>query len=262
MARSRNIKPGFFVNEELAEIDFPGRILFIGLWCLADREGRLEDRPKKIKAETFPYDDVDVDKLLNQLFKHNFIIRYEVDSKKYISIPTFKNHQSPHPHEKNSVIPPAKDDIVTCNDIKCNVKLIPDIRNPDIRNPESLSIPYREIVEAYNMICISLKMVKDTTEKRKKAMKARWNKHNTLEFYRDLFKRVQDSNFLTGSNDRNWMADFDWLMGEQNMAKVLEGKYDNRSGGTNGPNNGMLSGNLKGTNQTISNATDYDKGIL
>ena len=65
--RARNIKPGFFKNDTLAELDFAGRLLFIGLWGLADREGRLEDRPKKIKAEIFPYDDVAVDSFLGEL---------------------------------------------------------------------------------------------------------------------------------------------------------------------------------------------------
>ena len=50
MARARNIKPGFFANENLAECDPLARLLFAGLWCLADREGRLEDRPKRIAA--------------------------------------------------------------------------------------------------------------------------------------------------------------------------------------------------------------------
>jgi len=48
MARSRNIKPGFFRNEMLAECSPLARLLFAGLWCLADRFGRLEDRPKRI----------------------------------------------------------------------------------------------------------------------------------------------------------------------------------------------------------------------
>ena len=63
--RARNLKPGFFKNEDLAELPFEGRLLFAGLWCLADREGRLEDRPKRIKAEIFAFDSVDVDKLLS-----------------------------------------------------------------------------------------------------------------------------------------------------------------------------------------------------
>ena len=73
MARSRNIKPGFFLNDELAECDPLARLLFAGLWCIADREGRLEDRPKRIKAEVLPYDDCDVDELLNQLAERSLL---------------------------------------------------------------------------------------------------------------------------------------------------------------------------------------------
>ena len=71
--RARNIKPGFWRNEELAEISPAGRLIFIGLWCMADREGFLEDRPKKIKLEILPYDDLDVNTELEVLFKHYLI---------------------------------------------------------------------------------------------------------------------------------------------------------------------------------------------
>jgi hypothetical protein len=103
--RSRNIKPGFFKNDTLAELDFAGRLLFIGLWGLADREGRLEDRPKKIKAEIFPYDDVNVDSFLGELAKRSFIIRYEAGGERYIQIVNFDKHQNPHPREAASTIP-------------------------------------------------------------------------------------------------------------------------------------------------------------
>jgi hypothetical protein len=119
MPRARNIKPGFFMNEDLAECDLPARLLFIGLWCLADREGRLEDRPKRIGAFVFPYEDYDVDALLNQLHEHGFILRYEVDGGKYIQIINFKKHQNPHPKEAASVIPAPqelRDDAKTIND--------------------------------------------------------------------------------------------------------------------------------------------------
>lgn len=103
--RARNIKPGFFQNDELAELLPLTRILFAGLWCLADRSGRLEDRPKRIHAEVLPYDDCDTDNMLDTLAKHNFIIRYEVEGQKYIQIPQFKRHQNPHKNEAPSIIP-------------------------------------------------------------------------------------------------------------------------------------------------------------
>lgn len=105
MARSRNIKPGFFTNDLLAEIDPLGRLLFAGLWTVADREGRLQDRPKKIKAEVLPFDNCDTDTLLEELHKHGFILRYSVDGVRYIQVIAWKKHQNPHIKEAGSTLP-------------------------------------------------------------------------------------------------------------------------------------------------------------
>ena len=77
MARARNIKPGFFRNADLVELSFEARLLFIGLWTIADRMGRLEDRPKQIKMELFPADNLDCDSLLSDLEKIGVIERYD-----------------------------------------------------------------------------------------------------------------------------------------------------------------------------------------
>lgn len=103
--RARNIKPSFFTNDILAECEPLARILFAGLWTVSDREGRLEDRPKKIKAEVLPYDNCDADSLLQQLSTKGFILRYESDGCKYIQINRFVKHQNPHHMEIPSQIP-------------------------------------------------------------------------------------------------------------------------------------------------------------
>ena len=109
MPRTRNIKPGFFMNEDLAQIDPLGRLLFAGLPCIADREGRLEDRPSRIKVHLLPYDDCDVDGLLSALNASGFICRYEADGCKLIQIVTFVLHQSPHRDEpESSYAPPIE----------------------------------------------------------------------------------------------------------------------------------------------------------
>lgn len=105
MARARNIKPGFFKNEVLAEMPFETRLLFIGLWTLADREGRMEDRPKRIRAEIFALDMIDIDPMLDRLRDDKFIVRYEVDGVRYIQVANFTKHQMPHHKEVASVIP-------------------------------------------------------------------------------------------------------------------------------------------------------------
>ena len=107
MARARNIKPGFFKNELLAEVDFQTRLMFIGLWTLADKAGRLEDRPKRIKIELFPGDDLDVSSMLHALTVHGFITRYAVKGTRYIQIDNFLKHQRPHHKEQESSLPPV-----------------------------------------------------------------------------------------------------------------------------------------------------------
>lgn len=105
MARARNIKPGFFLNDALAECDPLARLLFAGLWCIADREGRLEDRPKRIKAETLPHDNCDADALLEQLAAAGFILRYQVGGARFIQVLNFNKHQNPHVKESPSSTP-------------------------------------------------------------------------------------------------------------------------------------------------------------
>ena len=79
MSRARNIKPGFFRNADLVELSIEARLLFIGLWTIADREGRLEDRPKQIKMEIYPADSFDVNSLLDELAATDMLMRYEAE---------------------------------------------------------------------------------------------------------------------------------------------------------------------------------------
>ena len=105
MARIRTIKPDFFRNEQLAELPYEDRLLFAGLWTLADKAGRLEDRPKRIKGELFPYDDLNVDAGLGRLANAGLILRYEVNGSRLLCVPTWEKHQRPHHTEACSVIP-------------------------------------------------------------------------------------------------------------------------------------------------------------
>ena len=114
MARIRYLKPEFFSDEDLAELPYQARLAFAGLWCYADKAGRLEDRPKFLKAMIFPYDNIDMEKQLSLLAqgKHGngscpFIHRYEDEGVSYIQILTWEKHQKPHHTEAESKIPPG-----------------------------------------------------------------------------------------------------------------------------------------------------------
>ena len=106
MPRARLLKPGYFTNDALNVLPFPARHLFAGLWVIADREGRLEDRPARIRVEVFPYDRVNVSKLLDSLEAAGFILRYAADGKPYIQVVNFLKHQTPNVREAASTIPP------------------------------------------------------------------------------------------------------------------------------------------------------------
>jgi len=126
MARSRNIKPGFFSNEHLAEVDFATRLLFIGMWTEADREGRLEDRPRRLKMALFPADNVDIEKMLADLDHLGFITRYTVGSFKAIQIVNWSKHQNPHVKEAKSIIPEMPGLEGSCGEHGASPVLAPD----------------------------------------------------------------------------------------------------------------------------------------
>lgn len=93
------------------------------------------------------------------------------------------------------------------------------------------SIPFAEIMELYNGICTGLPSIRSIEGQRKKAVAARWRAGPGIDGFRVLFDKAQASRFLRGENVRNWTASFDWLMKANNMAKVLEGLYDDKDGG-------------------------------
>jgi hypothetical protein len=107
MARARNIKPGFFESEQVGTASPGARLLFIALWQLADREGRMEERTMQIKAYAFRYDAITTEAVagwLAELEAAKLIDRYESDGQKLIEILNFAKHQRPHQKEPQSVL--------------------------------------------------------------------------------------------------------------------------------------------------------------
>jgi len=138
MARARNIKPSFFTNEDLVELPLEDRLLFIGLWTLADREGRLEDRPKRIKMAVFPADNVDVNASLDRLAKSRFIARYEARGIACIQVLNFAKHQNPHVREAASELPSIGENETSTVPAQCQHSAShADSLNPYSLNPES-----------------------------------------------------------------------------------------------------------------------------
>ena len=100
MARARNIKPQFFTNDELSELPPLARLLFIGLWTIADFKGCFEYKPKRLKVQLLPYDDCDIEQLVSALDKSRFISIYSVQGQTFGKVLNFNKHQNPHKNEK------------------------------------------------------------------------------------------------------------------------------------------------------------------
>lgn len=96
------------------------------------------------------------------------------------------------------------------------------------------NINYQQIADMYNNTCVSFPSLVSLSDSRKKAIKARLNIY-AVEDFEKLFLKAEASDFLKGKNDRNWSATFDWLIKDANMAKVLDGNYDNKDQGPHGP---------------------------
>lgn len=105
MARLRTLKPDYYLDEGLSEVSLEAHFLLSGLWTIADRAGRLEDRPRRIKVQVFPYRDVDVDKALGELAASGYVVRYEADGKRLLQVADWERDQRPHFKEPPSQFP-------------------------------------------------------------------------------------------------------------------------------------------------------------
>jgi hypothetical protein len=103
MARIRTIKPEFFTSSDIVALSPLARLLFIGLWQVADREGRMKWRPADFKLQILPGDQCDIDALCGEIVERGLVVLYG-DELAYI--PTFLEHQSINPREHPSKLTP------------------------------------------------------------------------------------------------------------------------------------------------------------
>jgi len=203
MARARNIKPNFFKNELLGVADPMINLLFISLWTLADKSGRLEDRPLRIKAETFPYrENIDVNGYLTELQRLEFICRYFVDGVGYIQVLNFEKHQAPHKTEKESVIPSMEKMTTKTDSCALTVKqplsdgeitaalppdsLIPDSLIPDSLIPDSLIPDCLNDEPTKNKPCTAVATA-DAPKKKKVSHEVAEKRRATWQAYENAF---------------------------------------------------------------------------
>lgn len=111
MARIRSIKPEFWADEELAmKLSRDARLLFIALWNLADDSGRMRGHPHYVKGSLFPYDDIDVVPLIEELIAADKVVRYWRDGYAYLWVRSFEKHQKIDKRTASRLPPPSDDE--------------------------------------------------------------------------------------------------------------------------------------------------------
>lgn len=273
--RARNIKPGFFRNEDLGELAPVTRLFFIALWCYADREGRFVDRPKRIRAELLPYDAVDGEEMMRELEGRGFIERYEVSGERYAQILNFKKHQSPHHKEQDSAIPykdgicprqtPGKHETSPVDAALDSLDCIDSLDTLDtlVKETQETAAPpqpsslYRDfekrVLELWNALPVSFSKVQKLNDSRRTHLKTRYSETEFRDGIETIIEKVRGSMFLAGENGNGWKCTFDWLIkNDSNYTKILEGNYDRGKGGKNGTTGG---GNAINRSNGISEQT-------
>ena len=128
-----------------------------------------------------------------------------------------------------------------------------NIKKVENESEENNKVPYKEIIDLYHQILPELPKVQVLTERRKQFLKQRWYEdieRQNLDWWKSYFEKVKSCKFLLGNNDNNWQADFEWLIRQNNLPKVLEGRYDKL--GTENKKNNLTIHTIKG------NSSDYD----
>jgi hypothetical protein len=117
MARIRTVKPELFRHEALYEAEvktnLPLRLAYIGLFTACDREGRFKWKPRALKLDVLPYDQIDFSRVLDALVTHGFIVKYQFEDDEFGCIPTWSQHQVINNRESTSLLP-SLEESTTC----------------------------------------------------------------------------------------------------------------------------------------------------
>lgn len=245
MAERRMFAKTIVDSDAFLDMPLSAQALYFHLSMRADDDGFINN-PKKIQRMIGGSDDD-----LKLLIAKRFIIPFESG---IVVIKHWKIHNyiqsdryKPTVYQEEKALITTKDNKAYTLDTECihdgyNVdtqdRLGKDRLGKDrLGEDRQGSCNYQQIADMYNDTCVSFPRLTTLSEARKKAIKARLNVYSLEDFQR-LFTKAQESTFLKGANNRNWTATFDWLIKDTNMAKVLDGNYDNReSGGMSKPTN-------------------------
>ena len=233
MARKRMIDPNIWQSEDFSKLTTLAKLVFIGLFSLADDEGRGRANPTYIKSTLFPYEEgvrsADIDKTLSEISSNMSVIFYSCDGNSYYSLYNWNKWQKID-KPRDSELPAFEEDDEQIQRLFVEGSSNDSRRVSHNKNKNRIRIEKEDkrekVKETYCSICLRLPQVQKLTDKRNKAVD-NFLKEFTLEQFAEICTKANESDFLAGKNDRGWKADFDFLVRIDKATSILEGKYDN-----------------------------------
>lgn len=215
------------------ETEFSGSLSYISEWLGCTKKTTIETLKSLINKGLIAK-------------KQDEICGVKVNYYKVI-LPPAKQEPTPFTGSVKTTPPSVKTTTGQCNNyheggVKITPNIYSNIYNNNIYTPLEATADsekekitetelFNKIKKLYNDICKSLPPCKVINSNREKAIKARMNEYKDIEIFATLFRMAEASSFLKGKNSRDWRASFDWLLNSANMAKVLEGNYNDKGGG-------------------------------
>ena len=251
MARSRNIKPAFFENDLLAECSPLARLLFAGLWCLADRNGVLEDRRRRIKAQILPYDDCNIVELVDELIERKFVQKIKREGVDYLWVVEFQKHQNPHRNEESKHFDPNSEPLAPKpegsgadtedapeqhpSDPADSLLLIDDSLSLNDEGGSSESDQTTatpdDVLAAFNK---AFGQQARMTDARRKTLTTRLKETWWRTNWQKAIDKGKNLPFMKGTNDRGWKANIDFFIKSDSATRIIEGKYDGQPSDSRG----------------------------
>lgn len=242
MARIRSIKPEFWQDELVATLPRDIRLLFIGLWTMADDEGRFRANPRFVQAQVFPYDsDIDVAGALRQLEGIGRVQLYEADGQLFGWVRKFSEHQRIDKPKPSTIPPPPVPD-----ESKMRPRRVRDAsktspgrkggegKGEEGRGEEAAGPAPEDFQAVWNQNrAPEMPEWREMTDDRRAQAKARLGER-PLEDWIAIVERLAKSGFarglIPGRDGKRWRADPEFILRPSSATKILEGKYDDRPG--------------------------------
>jgi hypothetical protein len=239
--RIRTIKPDFWTDAKVSKLTYLARLLFIGLWNVADDEGRFKSDPRILKGSVFPVDDkTTVEKItgaLSELSVSRLVFLTEIGGEQYGCCPNFKKHQKinrPSPSRLPPVTAPSVSPhgvITEGSRTEVEEEVEVEVEEEEEEEEDCASLPPQDntadITLAWNTLGKPFSEVR-MTDKRKRTIENRLCNSFWAENWRKTLDLVKASTFCSGKNDRGWVADIDWFIRPDTVTKLTEGKYGNK----------------------------------